>query len=39
MKSSRGEIKICEILQMNDMNFQEEYTFKGLNSENGRALR
>ena len=39
MKSSRGEIKICEILQMNDMIFQEEYSFKGLNSQNGRALR
>ena len=28
MKASRGEIKISEILQMNDMKFQEEYTFK-----------
>lgn len=39
MKSSRGEIKISEILQMNNMVFQEEYSFKGLNSPNGRALR
>ena len=39
MKASRGEIKISEILQMYDMNFKEEYSFKGLVSENGRALR
>ena len=39
MKSSRGEIKISEILDMNDIQYQEEYTFNGLNSENGRALR
>ena len=39
MKASRGEIKISEILEMNDLMFQEEYTFKGLYSENGRALR
>lgn len=39
MKSSRGEIKISEILQKNDIIFQEEYSFKGLNSQNGRALR
>ena len=39
MRSSRGEIKISEILQMNDIMFQEEYSFKGLNSQNGRALR
>ena len=39
MKASRGEIKISEILQMYDMNFKEEYTLKGLTSENGRALR
>ena len=39
MKSSRGEIKISEILQMNSLNFKEEYSFKGLNSSNGRALR
>jgi hypothetical protein len=39
VRSSRGEIKISEILKMNELNFIEEYTFKGLNSENGRALR
>lgn len=39
MKSSRGEIKISEILDMNDMVYQEEYSFNGLNSQNGRALR
>ena len=39
MKASRGEIKISEILERNDMIFEEEYTFRGLVSENGRALR
>ena len=39
MKSSRGEIKISEILDMNDMIYQEEYSFNGLNSQNGRDLR
>ena len=39
MKSSRGEIKISEILDMNDIQYQEEYSFNGLNSQNGRALR
>ena len=39
MKSSRGEIKIYEILKENDLNFVEEYSFPGLNSSNGRALR
>ena len=39
MRASRGEIKIAEILQMNGINFQEEYAFPGLNSPNGRALR
>lgn len=39
MKASRGEIKISEILEMNGLNFQEEYSFRGLNSENGKALR
>lgn len=39
MRASRGEIKIAEILQMNNMNFKEEYEFAGLNSENGRPLR
>lgn len=39
MKSSRGEIKIHEILEMNNFNFKEEYIFEGLNSPNGRPLR
>lgn len=39
MRSSRGEIKIAEILEMNSMNFKEEYEFPGLNSPNGRPLR
>jgi hypothetical protein len=39
MRASRGEIKIAEILEMNGMNFKEEYEFPGLNSENCRALR
>lgn len=39
MKASRGEIKISEILDMNNITFKEEYSFKGLNSENGRSLR
>lgn len=39
MRASRGEIKIEEILKQNDLNFKEEYSFDGLNSSNGRALR
>ena len=39
MRSSRGEIKIYEILQQAGLNFKEEYSFAGLNSSNGRALR
>jgi len=39
MRASRGEIKIAEILQMNGLNFQEEYAFPELNSPNGRPLR
>lgn len=39
MRASRGEIKIEEILQMNGLNFQEEYEFDGLTSPNGRPLR
>ena len=39
MKASRGEIKISEILDMNDMIFKEEYSFDGLRSPNGRPLR
>ena len=39
MRSSRGEIKIEEILQAANLNYQEEYSFTGLNSSNGRPLR
>ncbi len=39
MKASRGEIKIHEILKEADLNFQEEYSFQGLNSTSGRPLR
>ena len=39
MRASRGEIKIAEILQMNGLNFKEEFEFDGLNSPNGRPLR
>ena len=37
--ASRGEIKIHEILEQNNLPFQEEYSFEGLASENGRPLR
>jgi hypothetical protein len=39
MRASRGEIKIEEILQMNDMTFVEEYTFPDLVSFSGHPLR
>ena len=39
MRASRGEIKIYEILTEAGLNFKEEYSFAGLNSPNGRALR
>lgn len=39
MLSSRGEIKIHEILEDAGFNFKEEYVFPGLCSSNGRALR
>lgn len=39
MRSSRAEIKIYEILTMNNMNFKEEYEFPELKSPNGRPLR
>lgn len=39
MKASRGEIKIHEILEQAELNFKTEYSFKGLNSPNGRPLR
>lgn len=39
MKASRGEIKIHEILENNDINFKTEYSIAGLNSPNGKPLR
>lgn len=39
MKSSRGEIKICDILDMAGLPYQEEYSFPDLVSTSGRPLR
>ena len=39
MKSSRGEIKICDILNMAGLAYQEEYSFPDLVSTSGRPLR
>ena len=39
MRASRGEIKIEEILEENGFNFEEEYIFPGLSSDNGKPLR
>ncbi len=39
MDASRGEIKIRQILEMNDIPFKQEYTFPLLKSSKGRALR
>ena len=39
MMSSRGEIKIHEILEQAGFNFKEEYIFPDLRSPNGRPLR
>ena len=39
MRSSRGEIRIEEILKENDIVFQEEYIFPELRAENGSPLR
>lgn len=39
MRASRAEIKIEEILKEANLNFRMEYSFEGLNSENGRPLR
>ena len=39
MKSSRGEIRIHEILEQAGLNFEEEYILPGLCSSNGRPLR
>ena len=39
MKSSRGEIKICDILDAAGLPYQEEYIFPDLVSSSGRPLR
>lgn len=39
MRSSRGEIKIEEILIEAGLNFKEEYSFSDLVSSSGRPLR
>lgn len=39
MKSSRGEIKICEILDEAGLNYKEEYSFSDLVTKNGVELR
>ena len=39
MQASRGEIKIHEILEQNNLVYKEEYMFPGLMSSNGRPLR
>lgn len=39
MRSSRGEIKIHEILESNDIDFKEEYEFPGLKAPSGKPLR
>ena len=39
MRSSRGEIKIVDILTVAGLNFKEEYSFPDLVSSSGRPLR
>jgi len=39
MKSSRGEIKICDILDSAGLVYKEEYSFADLVSSSGRPLR
>ena len=39
MKSSRGEIKICDILDMAGLQYIEEYSYPDLVSSSGRPLR
>ena len=39
MKSSRGEIKICDILDAAGIKYKEEYSFSDLISSSGRPLR
>ena len=39
MKASRGEIKICDILDAAQLTYQEEYSFPDLVSASGHPLR
>jgi len=39
MRSSRGEIKIAEILENSGLHFEEEFTFPDLKTKAGRFLR
>ena len=39
MKASRGEIKICDILEAAGLSYQEEYSFPDLVASSGRPLR
>lgn len=39
MKSSRGEIKICDILDTAGLSYKEEYSFPDLISSSGKPLR
>ena len=39
MKASRGEIKICDILESAGLQYQEEYSFPDLIASSGRPLR
>lgn len=39
MKSSRGEIKICDILDAAGIPYQEEYSFPDLIASSGKPLR
>lgn len=39
MKASRGEIKICDILNSAGITYQEEYSFPDLTASSGRPLR
>lgn len=39
IKASRGEIKICEVLEKAELNFKEEYSFPDLISIRGKCLR
>ena len=38
-RASRGEIKVEEILEEAGFDFDEEVSFEGLNSSNGKPLR